>query len=68
MPDSFSKTIPIWCAVINRALKLRNLVIDDNWDTTFYTPPQSVSKQEHVQIEEKLDAWAENLAVRRQLL
>lgn len=68
MPDSFSKTTPIWCAVINRALKLRNLVIDDNWDTTFYTPPQSVSKQEHVQIEEKLDAWAENLAVRRQLL
>ena len=68
MPDSFSKTVPIWCAVINRALKLRNLehsraACTQEWDTQLHTAPQSVSKSEHSQIEEKLDAWAKALAV-----
>ena len=64
MPDSFSKTVPIWCAVINRALKLRGLATDKDWDITLYTPPQIVSRQEHSQIEEKIPFWAEELAVR----
>ena len=68
MPDSFSKTVPIWCAVINRALKLRSLApsrtaCTQEWDTQLHTAPQSVSKSEHSQIEEKLDAWAKALAV-----
>ena len=68
MPDSFSKTVPIWCAVINRALKLRSLALSgtacsQEWDTQLHTAPQSVSKSEHSQIEEKLDAWAKALAV-----
>ncbi|KAL5483189.1 RIT1 [Sanghuangporus weigelae] len=61
MPDSLSKTVPIWCAVVNRALKFR-LANSDGWDIQLYTPPQSVSKQEHVQIESKLLNWAEALA------
>lgn len=67
MPDSFSKTVPIWCAVINRALKLKAHApaVNDNWDAVLYTAPQSVSKQEHSQIEERLDAWATALAVSR---
>ncbi|THH04313.1 hypothetical protein EW145_g5614 [Phellinidium pouzarii] len=62
IPDSLSKTVPIWCTVINRALKTRNIAPLDNWDVNLYTPPQSVSKQEHSQIEHKLGGWAASLA------
>ncbi|KAH8115303.1 initiator tRNA phosphoribosyl transferase [Phellopilus nigrolimitatus] len=55
LPDSLSKTVPIWCTVINRALMLRNSIPPEGWDVQLYTPPQSVSRQEHCQIEEKLD-------------
>jgi len=45
MPDALSKTIPIWCSVLNRFLfptkpKFHGL----------YTPPQVVSLSEHAQI------------------
>ncbi|KAM6502955.1 tRNA A64-2'-O-ribosylphosphate transferase [Amanita muscaria] len=53
MPDAFSKTVPIWCAVINRAVRM--------WDTTLYTPPGSVSVQEHYQIEKRIDGWVGSL-------
>ncbi|KAG8221256.1 initiator tRNA phosphoribosyl transferase-domain-containing protein [Butyriboletus roseoflavus] len=33
------------------------------WDTALYTPPGSVSPQEHSQIERKLDGWTSELAV-----
>lgn len=63
MPDSFAKTIPIWCAVVNRALYLRSDPALQGWDTGLYTPPKSVSKQEHAQIEAKMDDWAGALTV-----
>ncbi|OCB91042.1 initiator tRNA phosphoribosyl transferase [Sanghuangporus baumii] len=62
MPDSLSKTVPIWCTVINRVLKFRGLANSGGWDIQLYTPPQSVSKQEHAQIESKLLSWVEALA------
>ncbi|TFK50845.1 initiator tRNA phosphoribosyl transferase [Heliocybe sulcata] len=64
MPDALSKTVPIWCAVINRAvLRLREEELDGKpWDTRLYTPPVAVSAQEHRQIEERLDEWARSLA------
>ncbi|KAI5115176.1 hypothetical protein M0805_003343 [Coniferiporia weirii] len=62
IPDSLSKTVPIWCSVVNRALKIRNNAPSDDWDVQLYTPPQSVSKQEHSQIEDKLNGWADSLA------
>ncbi|KAF9268465.1 initiator tRNA phosphoribosyl transferase [Marasmius fiardii PR-910] len=67
IPDSLSKTVPIWCAVINRAVVSRfpELCMEDtgngNWDTVLHTPPLAVSKQEHKQIESLLDEWAEGL-------
>ncbi|KAG0708686.1 tRNA A64-2'-O-ribosylphosphate transferase [Suillus ampliporus] len=68
MPDALSKTVPIWCAVINRAvLKTTpemNLDVDadaDAWNTKLYTPPGVVSAQEHDQMEKKLDGWADEL-------
>ena len=69
IPDALSKTVPIWCCVINRAMRLRH---PDNqryrrnsetWDVTLYTPPTSVGIQEHHQIEQRLDVWAKALAV-----
>jgi len=64
MPDALSKTVPIWCAVINRAVLKTTPDIDtDAWDTRLYTPPGVVSVQEHDQIEQKLNDWANDLAV-----
>ena len=63
MPDALSKTVPIWCSVLNRALKLRHHK-GDGWDTALYTSPVAVSSQEHSQIERRLDEWAIALKVR----
>ena len=62
IPDALSKTIPIWCAVVNRAMRLRCGPLP-SWDTALYTPPRTVSSQEHSQIEARLDSWAQDLAV-----
>ena len=68
IPDALSKTVPIWCAVINRAIPLRHpeksrYHSPGNWDTTLFTPPACVSRQEHLQIAMRLDIWARALAV-----
>jgi len=65
IPDALSKTVPIWCAVINRALLIRYADEEgmSQWDTSLYTPPSIVSKLEHSQIEQRLDGWAQSLAV-----
>ncbi|KAG6891019.1 hypothetical protein C0992_010992 [Termitomyces sp. T32_za158] len=62
IPDALSKTVPIWCAVVNRAIARRRSKLDrGSWDTALYTPPGVVSAQEHHQIELKIDAWADAL-------
>lgn len=64
IPDALSKTVPIWCAVINRAVARRFPVAStSDWDNALYTPPSAVSNQEHHQIENRLDNWAEALIV-----
>ncbi|KAF8841695.1 initiator tRNA phosphoribosyl transferase [Paxillus ammoniavirescens] len=63
IPDALSKTVPIWCSVINRAMLKKSVANHPHdWDTALYTPPGVVSPQEHSQIERKLDAWASELA------
>jgi len=49
MPDALSKTIPIWCCVINRA------VFGAEGKHELHTPPQAVSASEHAQIESRID-------------
>ncbi|PQE23721.1 hypothetical protein CJF32_00009182 [Rutstroemia sp. NJR-2017a WRK4] len=45
MPDALSKTIPIWCCVLNRVL------FPEREDAhELYTPPQVVSGSEHAQM------------------
>ncbi|KAH7393505.1 tRNA a64-2'-o-ribosylphosphate transferase-like protein [Cadophora sp. MPI-SDFR-AT-0126] len=56
MPDALSKTIPIWCSILNRVLfpnetQLHNL----------YTPPQVVSQSEHAQMTALLPSFADAL-------
>ena len=62
MPDALSKTIPIWCAVINRAVAKRRGG-DERWDQALYVPPNVVSGTEKSQIEARIDGWAEALLV-----
>lgn len=62
-PDALSKTIPIWCAVLNCArAKLRNEIVDE--DGKLWTLPTAVSRSEHAQIDAKVGEWAESLLVR----
>lgn len=50
MSDALSKTIPIWCAVLNR------LLFEDDWDMqNLQTPEWAVGGSEHAQIEARLD-------------
>ncbi|KAH5535459.1 hypothetical protein HBI27_172210 [Parastagonospora nodorum] len=51
MPDALSKTIPIWCCVINRA------VFGAEGQHAMYTPPQAVSSSEHAQIASRIDGF-----------
>ena len=78
LPDALSKTVAIWCAVINRAIRLRGGIPspspsdiaaadpdpDLDVDVDLRTPPGAVSPHEHAQIAARLDGWATALAVR----
>ena len=65
MSDAHSKTIPIWCCVINRTIQLmkrRRGDIDPrgNWDSTLHLP-LSVPAHESVQINMRIDGWVKAL-------
>ncbi|GAA5844979.1 hypothetical protein JCM11251_003170 [Rhodosporidiobolus azoricus] len=70
-PDALSKTIPLWCAVLNRARVLLSPpfkgenadVTPEEWDEMggLYTSPQAVGRSEHSQIEVKIEGWAKDL-------
>ncbi|KAL8681423.1 MAG: hypothetical protein Q9224_006856 [Gallowayella concinna] len=51
MPDALSKTIPIWCAIINR------LLFGENQSIGLHTPEAVVGGSEHSQMEARLDAF-----------
>jgi hypothetical protein len=57
MPDALSKTIPIWCCVINRA------VFAMEGDHAMYTPPHAVSSSEHAQISNRIDGFMQQFLV-----
>lgn len=61
IPDALSKTVPIWCCVINRAVARYRGNNDGNWDTQFYSLPSVVSRSEHAQIESRLEDFVEKL-------
>lgn len=55
MPDALSKTVPIWCCVINRAIF--------GTSHNLYTPPQAVGESEHAQIEARIDGFVRQFLV-----
>ena len=58
MPDALSKTVPIWCAVMNR------LLFPERLDShVLHTPVQCIGRSENAQIEAKLDGFLKNLQV-----
>jgi tRNA A64-2'-O-ribosylphosphate transferase len=56
MPDALSKTIPMWCAVMNRAIFPS---MPESHDLS--TPQQSVSASEHSQMESRVEMFVEQL-------
>ena len=65
LPDSFSKTIPIWAAVLNNFVLQYNSDADSNrykgWDTNVYTPRGVISKDEHDNISSLIEERANTL-------
>lgn len=68
-PDSMSKTIPIWCCVINRAIFKRKekdfcdkelKYISDTWDCSLHLPLW-VSSTEKAAIEDRIEEWVNDL-------
>lgn len=58
MPDALSKTVPIWCTVMNRLLFEHN-----SEDLGLYTPEDVVSPSEHAQIDARLDRFLDEAKV-----
>lgn len=56
MPDALSKTIPIWCAVLNAALFPEHPA-----SHTLHTPPNVVPSSEHSQITARLPTFLASL-------
>ena len=60
MPDALSKTIPIWCAVINR------LLFGDLPESHHLsTPKEVVSASEHAHIEALLHKFVDDVKVNK---
>ncbi|KAI8885014.1 initiator tRNA phosphoribosyl transferase [Backusella circina FSU 941] len=61
LPDALSKTVPIWCCTLNRAVYRYLDEKPVEWDLEFHSPPSAVSRSEHAQIEAKMDSFVEKL-------
>mmetsp|Transcript_32808 Transcript_32808/g.67115 ORF Transcript_32808/g.67115 Transcript_32808/m.67115 type:complete len:580 (-) Transcript_32808:3594-5333(-) len=71
LPDSFSRTIPVWCCVMNRIVQRyraefrqldeNNQVDEAEWDTLLYTPASIVSPDEYAEISSLIDSRVELL-------
>eukprot|EP00984_Skeletonema_dohrnii_P010912 scaffold4294_cov95-Skeletonema_dohrnii-CCMP3373.AAC.2 len=72
LPDSFSRTIPVWCCVMNRIVQRYRAEfrqLDENnqgfdeaeWDTSLYTPASIVSPEEYAEISSLIDSRVELL-------
>jgi hypothetical protein len=71
-PDALSKTIPLWCAVLNRArMRLlppspdNSIATVEEWerDGKLWTLPSAVGRSEHSQMEARIEEWAQSLMV-----
>jgi tRNA A64-2'-O-ribosylphosphate transferase len=58
MPDALSKTVPIWCAVLNRALFPTESALHP-----VQFPPNFLTASEEAQIEQRIDGFVDSLKV-----
>lgn len=58
MPDALSKTVPIWCTVINRTLFPEASAFHE-----ISFPPEFLPKSEESQIESRIDGFVQSLKV-----
>ncbi|ORX82041.1 initiator tRNA phosphoribosyl transferase [Basidiobolus meristosporus CBS 931.73] len=74
VPDSLSKTVPIWCCVVNNAIhrwrqeQLMNggpdsREVPSDWDLEFHSLPSVISASEHSQICERIPSFVDKLMV-----
>jgi tRNA A64-2'-O-ribosylphosphate transferase len=56
MPDALSKTVPIWCAVMNRILFPQSTTAHE-----LHTPPNCVSQSEDSQIKKRLEYFVNEI-------
>lgn len=61
MPDALSKTVPIWCAVINQAANRRYGETSSQARRTLRLPDNVVSPSEQAQIARRIAGWVEDL-------
>ena len=54
MPDALSKTVPIWCTVINSFL-----LNDDR----VFLPQEMIGPSETAQIQKRVDGWVKDVQV-----
>ena len=62
MPDALSKTVPIWCSVMNRLL-----FPDLSSSHSLKTPEEVVAPSENSQIEAKLDDFTRRAKVHKSI-
>lgn len=60
MPDALSKTIPIWCAVINEAAR-HKYDLSSSFKDTFRIAKHVISDSERDQIKARMDNWVDDL-------
>lgn len=65
LPDALSKTVPLWCAVINKAIQIKMRRFDEKWTKygRLFTPPTSVSRSEHDEMTKLVPEFANKLLV-----
>ena len=66
-PDALSRTVPIWCAVLNTCVALERrrgggeAEVGEEWDNTLVFPPW-VHESEHDRVAQLIGGWAAKLA------
>lgn len=65
IPDALAKTVPLWCAVLNRAISLR--FHDASWPVMLWALPSAVASSEHAQMEALVEGYAQKLLVGHRL-
>lgn len=64
LPDALSKTVPLWCAVINEAImRSQKPNLNTEWEIhgKLHTPPVCVGSSEHEQMSRLIPGLAETL-------